>query len=288
MNMSLSLRVAAAALAVFAIADVQARSFLRAGEYLGNDQTLVSENRAFFAYMQGDGNFVVYKGTSFQDMYGALWSTGAKRGGQYFAIQQGDGNFVVYAGTGPADNRGFVWHHGRTTAGGQAFTILQDTGNLCTYKGTGPSDNKGHLWCSDKYTTVTWVPDGKYVDLASINDNRLTYDSNNGKVKLIKSTQRWGFLPDGTLRMGADRTKCLHALSNGRVVMGQCDGSATSTGWSYRPADKSIRSQRHPKGCLMLNHDGDGVAVPDFSANSVCVLDIPTSEYKYQARWNLS
>jgi hypothetical protein len=261
--------------------NADAKSFLRAGEYLRNDQVLASENRAFFAYMQSDGNFVVYKGTSFQDMYGSLWATGAKGGGQYFAIQQGDGNFVVYAGTGPSDNRGFVWHHGRTGGTGQAFTILQDSGNLCTYKGTGPSDNKGLLWCSDKYVTaVTWLPDGKEIAMIGGRFAGLKIFSgqwqdgpfeNTRGTWLRNKNQRWVFMPDTTLRLASDRTKCFRTNKISELAeTGPCD-SAEARGWSYRASDKSIRKSDSPKGCLRPNMSGIGWLHVMLEPN--CLLD---------------
>ncbi|QJR14757.1 hypothetical protein [Usitatibacter palustris] len=278
----------ATALALLSGTSATAKSFLKSGEYLRNDQMLVSENRAFFAYMQGDGNFVVYKGTSFQDMYGALWATGAQGGGQYFAIQQGDGNFAIYKGTGPADNKGLVWDHRRTGANGQAFTILQDSGNLCTYKGTGPSDNKGLLWCSDKYATVTWLPDGKNIALAYHTSSRIVFDARNGGLALMNASQRYAFRPDGTIRQAADSSKCLRTEANGIVSLGKCDGSQYATGWIYNPADKSLRKANNPRACLMSGNDGANMSVPTYDAGHLCPLENPApTANKDHARWVL-
>ena len=76
--------------------------------------------------------------------------------GVFFAIMQGDGNFCVYRGTGPADKRGSVWCCNRKAVpGGQFFAIMQDDGNFCVYKGTGPSDNRGGVWCTKTNDPVT-------------------------------------------------------------------------------------------------------------------------------------
>lgn len=258
------------------------KSHLRSGEYLTENQMLVSANRAFFAAMQGDGNFVVYKGVNFQQQYGALWSTGARTGGQYFAIQQSDGNFVVNRGTGPADNRGIVWHHQKTGAGGQFFTVMQDDGNLCTYKGTGPADNRGHMWCSGPTAPVTWIPDGKMIVLATgdwtgrrvFNGERMANNTNTaGTWLVLDKAQRWAFMPDTTLRMASDRGKCLRAFKeSGIVAVGQCDGAANSTGWSYRAGDRTIRKSAYPNGCLSATYDGGGNPLPTFNQTS-CRLD---------------
>lgn len=87
------------------------KDWLYAGEYLRTGEYIVAANRQYFAIMQTDGNFVIYKGSSLADNRGPVWATGtnASNGNPSFAIMQGDGNFVVYRGTSPADNRGFVW-----------------------------------------------------------------------------------------------------------------------------------------------------------------------------------
>ena len=86
-------------------------SFLTSGQFLGVNDYLVSPNGLFFAIMQVDGNFCVYRGSGPSDNHGGLWcyNNKAKPGGQFFAIMQVDGNFCVYKGTGPSDNRGGLW-----------------------------------------------------------------------------------------------------------------------------------------------------------------------------------
>jgi hypothetical protein len=62
--------------------------------------------------MQDDGNFVYYEqpqGAPAPPVR-AHWSSGKiLPTGQFFAIIQDDGNFCVYKGTGPSDSHGFVW-----------------------------------------------------------------------------------------------------------------------------------------------------------------------------------
>src|SRR5262249_53096901 len=157
----------------------------------------------------------------------------------------------------------YVWGHQKTAPAGQFFTILQNDGNLCTYKGTGPADNKGLLWCSMKTSAVTWAPNGKmivsgatgawagprivfgqYFDGANFSDTMGTWLRSG-------ASQRWSFMPDGTVRLSADAGKCLRAeTSSGRISTTACDGSAEVTGWSYRASDRSIRKANFPKSCL--------------------------------------
>lgn len=122
-------------------------SFLTTGQLLTTSDYLVSTNGLFFAIIQSDGNFCVYRGSGPGDNHGYLWGTQQLAdGGQFFAIVQADGNFAVYKGTGPSDNRGYVWSLAKTAPGGQFFAVMQNDGNFCLYKGTGPADNHGFVW----------------------------------------------------------------------------------------------------------------------------------------------
>jgi len=122
-------------------------SFLTTDQFLNTADYLSAANGLFFAIMQSDGNFCVYRGAGPGDNRGYLWGTQQLGdGGQFFAIMQGDGNFAVYKGTGPGDNRGYVWSLAKTAPGGQFFAVMQNDGNFCVYKGTGPADNRGFVW----------------------------------------------------------------------------------------------------------------------------------------------
>jgi hypothetical protein len=91
---------------------------LNAGEYL------LSPNRAFMAYMQNDGNFVLYNGE------GAIWASNTHNRGHHFRFQA-DGNLVVYTGANQA-----VWSpniHGK----GATRLVLQNDGNLVAYDRNG-------------------------------------------------------------------------------------------------------------------------------------------------------
>jgi hypothetical protein len=135
-----------------------AKSYLVTGDTLKTGEYLVSDNRAFYLVMQGDGNLCAYKGSGPGDTVGYLWCnmvTGP--GGAFYAVQQDDGNFCVYKGT-PSASKGYHWCNMRTGGGRQFFTIMQTDGNVCTYRGTGPGDNKGGQWCSGVTSPVSWSP----------------------------------------------------------------------------------------------------------------------------------
>jgi hypothetical protein len=125
--------------------------FLEVNKILGSNDYLVSNSGLFFAIVQSDGNFCVYRGSGPDNNHGRVWcaQSKARPAGPYFAIMQGDGNFCVYSGTGPGDNRGGVWcAQDKARPEGPFFAAMQDDGNFCVYSGTGPGDNRGGVWCT--------------------------------------------------------------------------------------------------------------------------------------------
>jgi len=70
----------------------------------------------------------------------------ASPNGLFFAILQDDGHFCVYKGR-PNDNRGGMWCSKQHPGPGEYFLVMQDDGNLCVYKGT-PGNDCGGVWCS--------------------------------------------------------------------------------------------------------------------------------------------
>jgi hypothetical protein len=130
------------------------RSFLTTEQFLRTNEYLVSNNGLFFAIMQGDGNFCVYRGTGeLGERHNALWawSDKATSGDEFFAIMQCDGNFCVYRGTGELGERhNALWcYTNRSRSGDDFYAILQDDGNFCVYEGTGPTDSRGVLWSTN-------------------------------------------------------------------------------------------------------------------------------------------
>jgi hypothetical protein len=285
-------------LAITVAAQAQGRGDrLKANEFLGTNEYLVSNNRAFFAIMQGDGNLVVYKGSGPADNMGFLWGIGAHAGSKFFAIQQSDGNFVVYKGSGPADNQGWQWGTQKTAGGGKFILVVQGDGNLCSYSGDQPSDG-GRLWCSMVTgLPITWLPDGKQI----LSEGQFTksdpvyygqwQDGDQFKNTLgtwIKhgKFQRWVFVADGTLRQATDSSKCLRAFAiNGIVATLACDGSEETKGWSYRASDRTIRKAGYPKGCLKTTVDGAGWRKPTFDQQSCLADQTPPSPYRNEAIW---
>jgi hypothetical protein len=64
---------------------------------LNQEEYLVSTNNAYYAFMQRDGNFVVYTSSDFSPV-NAQWSSNSTDKGQrpYRLIMQDNGNLVIY------------------------------------------------------------------------------------------------------------------------------------------------------------------------------------------------
>jgi len=118
---------------------------LKTGEFLGPDEYLVSNNGLFFAKMQTDGNFCIYKGSPTVNpglMWGSVQTAGYPPAtGDYFILMQSDGNLACYKGKAPPPRPGpefFVWGTvqvgGYPPAEGQYTAAMQDDGNFCIYK----------------------------------------------------------------------------------------------------------------------------------------------------------
>ena len=134
-------------------------SALATGQFLVTGDYLVSSDGLFFAALQGDGNFCLYRGNGPGDnIYGgALWCTMSQQAGDCFAIMQGDGNFCVYHGTGPGANIGGALWGAMSQHGGPCFAAIQDDGNFCVYPGN-PGAAVGHaLWCAMRTDPVADV-----------------------------------------------------------------------------------------------------------------------------------
>ena len=171
-------------------------SVLATGAALRNDDYLVSPNGRYIAYMQDDGNLVLYyadNGAVLWDQ--AYWSAGMNlsdhysaqpHGGTYFATIQEDGNFVLYNGAPSgaptpywASNtfrRGPYWSpHNRGDFVKSDYTAaMQDDGNFVLYYNAAlqyPYWSTGTVWASqrvvsgssEKVLNEQWLMPGDYV-----------------------------------------------------------------------------------------------------------------------------
>lgn len=98
---------------------------MSAGQSLGTNQGLVSQDGRFRLIMQGDGNLVIYS------PYRAIWAT-MTNGIQSPRLDvQGDGNIVIYN-----SNNKYFWASW-TQGNGPSTLIMQNDGNLVLYNAQG-------------------------------------------------------------------------------------------------------------------------------------------------------
>ena len=98
---------------------------LNANQQLTVNQSTVSCDGRFTLVLGGDGNLVLYEGST------ALWSSGTAGKASARAIMQGDGNFVIYDSSG-----GALWSSG-TAGNNGAYLLVQNDGNTVIYSSGG-------------------------------------------------------------------------------------------------------------------------------------------------------
>jgi hypothetical protein len=98
---------------------------MAANQQITVNQSILSCDGRFKLVLGGDGNLVLYQGST------ALWSAGTAGKPSANAIMQGDGNFVIYSTSGSP-----LWSS--NTAGNNGATLsVQDDGNTVIYSTTG-------------------------------------------------------------------------------------------------------------------------------------------------------
>lgn len=117
-------------------------SLLYSGQALYPGQSIVSPNKGYKLLMQGDGNLVLYEGSSSN----WTWQSHTYAENASYAVIQTDGNFVIYNTTGHP-----LWSTG-TNGNPGARLDIQDDGNLVVYNSAWQ-----HLWAIDHHTnTMCW------------------------------------------------------------------------------------------------------------------------------------
>lgn len=124
------------------------QAFLGVGEYL------VSENRAFFAIMQANGQLCVFEGNEPENQGAQKLCLGQSlQDVAFFASIQADGQFCISRGVSPQKPGETVWCTREVGAGTEFFLKLQDDGALCVFAGT-PDAPGEQIWCAGTATAA--------------------------------------------------------------------------------------------------------------------------------------
>ncbi|WP_372509436.1 hypothetical protein [Streptomyces humicola] len=99
--------------------------------------------------MQLDGNFVMYRNSDGK----AIWASGTSGHSGAYAYMQSDGNLVVYKSGGGPSSGGALWASGTSGHSG-AYAIMQSDGNFVVYKSGGGPSTGGALWSTGTYKVV--------------------------------------------------------------------------------------------------------------------------------------
>lgn len=121
-------------LCLLGVFSLERKTYLKCGEYLAVNEFLESTN-GYYAVMQGDCNFVIYRSKHFVRR-NALWSSGTvnSKCNNPILVNQGDGNVVIY-NNGVASSSNALWSTG-TNKGPQCYKlVMQNDGNLVLYNG---------------------------------------------------------------------------------------------------------------------------------------------------------
>lgn len=138
---------------------MERKSVLLPNEFLSTGDYLVSDNKRFFALMQSDGNFCIYRGSGPEDkqeyVFGIqhLWAQ-KPTGDAFFAVLQTDGNFCVYKNlVPPGTTENFIfgiqgrWYH--RPAGTDFVAKLHDDGTFTVSQGRPDQDASTLLWSTN-------------------------------------------------------------------------------------------------------------------------------------------
>lgn len=266
------------------------KNYLRAKEWLGPGDYLVSSNKAFFAALQPDGTFCVGKGESPGKSLGKLWCMSWERKDPgpkppvpsgYSLDHQSNGDICLHLGELQWRSKCRV-----STPWGEGyyFTVLQNDGSLVTYQGK-VGDTRKPIWNSGFTAVVNWLPGKKIVsarysqpmywgvlsnlwDAKAVNRMWLRTDNQN------QVPQKFVLMvDDATLRWEQDGRQCvtlrkpaqLFYAGDGTadVIMAPCNNSSAQTGWKHA-ADGRLTNASTPKGCLAAHDINSGWTAPFF------------------------
>lgn len=126
---------------------------MRAGDWLGVGEYLISRSGGFIAVMQANADFAVYHrkpgsnpptNGNYADVHTGFNQPGIPE--SYFVTMQKDGRLCTYKGTNPSNNKGFVGCSGPEQPPGDYYVHLQSDHNLVYRAGTSMFNDRGYVW----------------------------------------------------------------------------------------------------------------------------------------------
>jgi hypothetical protein len=126
---------------------------MRAGDWLGVNEYLISRNGTFIAIMQANGDFAVYHrkpgsnpptNGNYADVHTGVNLPASAD--SYFVAMQADGRLCTYRGTSPSNNKGYVACSAPEQAKGEYYLHLQSDHNLVIRAGTSMFNDRGYVW----------------------------------------------------------------------------------------------------------------------------------------------
>jgi surface antigen len=196
-----------------AAAEPSPASQLLPGQSLTAGMQLLSPDGVYRLVMQGDGNLVLYKGSS------DLWSSGTQNNAGAYAVMQPDGNLVVYAG-------GVAKWHSHTNGFDGAYLSLQNDSNLAIYGSGHPLWDRGRGYLGDSLRNGWTLTPGAFL-LSLDHQYRLVMQGDGNLVLYKGSSALWSsgtqdnagayavMQPDGNLVVYAGGVAKWHSHTNG-------------------------------------------------------------------------
>lgn len=230
-----------------------ANYYLPKDQCLRVNQYLQSSRGLFFAIMQSDGKFCVYKGSGPDQNDGIVWaSSETGKQGEYFAIMQDDGNFCVYKGTPEAPGKVW-WASGKMSPSRDFFAVIQDDGIFCVYQsGSSASNPQGVLWSTNttpynkKIANIKVAPDSQVpAAFANVSDSATKESFDVGDLYVYKDASH----AQGVARFG-DFTLVTHNLAGGDFGhIFVIDNKQHKVAYHFPTPDYSYN---HPGGCQQI------------------------------------
>lgn len=211
-------------------------SSLGNGEHLAGGDWLVSPNGQYLAYMQGDGNFVLYYGNDPTKVMGkdAYWATNTAEGerkdghaGPYVAVLGDDGNFVLYFGSDPAavTVKDAYWAT-KTSLGQDQYTLtLQDDGNLVLFRVSDPDQPEEPCWSALPMVKVQCKFMQNYREASPVNGGKdlVAVRNGSGDLELFTIGNDWKihtFYPDSSNETGYSEAVVTNDLTKVTALAG--------------------------------------------------------------------